>query len=1233
MQMNSSKKQFFYDFILAPLLAFGLLSLVFWQTGKWYRSLLLQNQRSQVEANLLPYSQALTAELHAQLALIEGLAAFANSHTDLASLQLYFPAYAEGLYLSAAGVRSVQIFPPEMDHLIYPSASNQEVVGRNLNDLLHNEQAEVYTAVQRALRTHQSTICGPYELRQEGLGLMMLQAIYKDDSLWGMAIIITDVPKILARAGLNQPTPGLRLAIKTGSQSILFGDEQVFSDSPVTFSIALPGGVWELSATPKNGWDEAILMEWNVFLIVSWLIISLLVFIAYLLRSCQARLRIAVDQHSSALAMQLEEKRKSEEENRKLNRVYAVLSEINEAIVRIRELPLLLNKSCEIMVEKGDFDLAWVGLLSPATQKLKPVAAAGKVGAYLDQIDIGLAQSSQKSCPIDRALREGQRVICAIDQVCDKNLKCHFHIHEARIGSVGVFPLKVYDQLRGVLALYARETDHFNEFELALLDDLAKDISFAIQIAEQEEQRLWAEADMLQSNRLYQVLSQVNQLVLRAETPEELFCNVCQIAVEHGNFKLAWVAWLDDDKKILRPVAIAGDGHGFFNNLVIPCDDPTGASGPLTTAIQAGEPYISIDFDQTTWMEIAAAAGFEAMGSFPLRLEGNLVGALNIHVDHRDYFRIKEIKLLQEVADDISFALDHQRKEALRRQAEAAIQEQYRLLKALINSPVDISIFSLDRNYCYTTFNENHRRQMMQLWNAQIEIGMNILDLVANSKFRQLAKARLDRALAGEAFTEIQHQPGLDIYYEFNWNPIRRPDGEVDGLTAFVMDISQRKRAEVALQRYAERLRNLHKIDQAILEAIDSPEAIAQTALKSIHNLLSCQRTSIFVHDRETQQAFIYTAESSAQSISSRSVTLPESEREIAETLRLEPMQIVEDVSAAEQALPLQSLLTPDDSQAYINIPLISGDRPIGILNLAWTEAHRFTAEEIEIAKEIANQIAIAVEQARLRKATTAYANELEQRVAERTAQLEISNKELEAFAYSVSHDLRAPLRAIDGFTRILYKEYHQKLDEEGNRLLGIIRESTDLMDRLITDILALSRVSRAQLRFIPIDMTYLVKMVYRDLAIGEEYDKYDFQVSDLPHAKGDPTLLRQVWSNLISNAIKYSMPKDQPRIEISGYEKDGICTYMIQDNGVGFDPRYSDKLFTPFQRLHKASEFEGTGIGLAIVQRIVHRHGGQVWAEGRLNEGATFTFTIPLKETDNETNGSRGVFPGGKQP
>jgi len=241
-----------------------------------------------------------------------------------------------------------------------------------------------------------------------------------------------------------------------------------------------------------------------------------------------------------------------------------------------------------------------------------------------------------------------------------------------------------------------------------------------------------------------------------------------------------------------------------------------------------------------------------------------------------------------------------------------------------------------------------------------------------------------------------------------------------------------------------------------------------------------------------------------------------------------------------------------------------------------------------------------------------------------RATQLEEANRELESFSYSVSHDLRAPLRAIDGFSRMLLEDYGDKLDDEGRRLLNIIRSSTQKMGELIEDLLALSRVGRKDIEVLDIDMDKLAKAVFDDIKTTMPERELQFILKPLPPAYGDPGMIRQVFVNLLSNAIKFTTPKKAATIEVDGWGNENENIYCVRDNGVGFDVQYTNKLFGTFQRLHSTEEFEGTGIGLAIVQRVIKRHGGRVWAEGKVNEGATFYFTLPLKEVEkHELKGS----------
>lgn len=232
-----------------------------------------------------------------------------------------------------------------------------------------------------------------------------------------------------------------------------------------------------------------------------------------------------------------------------------------------------------------------------------------------------------------------------------------------------------------------------------------------------------------------------------------------------------------------------------------------------------------------------------------------------------------------------------------------------------------------------------------------------------------------------------------------------------------------------------------------------------------------------------------------------------------------------------------------------------------------------------------------------------------------RANQLEAANKELESFSYSVSHDLRAPLRAIDGFTRIFEEDYGTALDDEGRRLLKVIRDNSRRMGVLIDDLLAFSRLGRQSLSSEPIDMDAMVHAALAEIRSAGAHASAEVLVQALPGVRADPSLLRQVWINLLSNALKYSSTRAAPRIEIGFVPASGsedYSTYFVKDNGVGFDMRYYDKLFGVFQRLHGIDEFTGTGVGLAIVHRLITRHGGRVWAEAELDKGATFFFCLP---------------------
>ena len=277
---------------------------------------------------------------------------------------------------------------------------------------------------------------------------------------------------------------------------------------------------------------------------------------------------------------------------------------------------------------------------------------------------------------------------------------------------------------------------------------------------------------------------------------------------------------------------------------------------------------------------------------------------------------------------------------------------------------------------------------------------------------------------------------------------------------------------------------------------------------------------------------------------------------------------------------------------------------PVGAIGCYWTDRHAASGDELRLIEALAEAAGVAIDNARL------YA-ELERRVADRTAQLEGANRELEAFSYSVSHDLRTPLRALHGFSAALLSGHREQLDDRGRHFLDRIQNAAERMAQLIEDLLTLSRITRRTLESQTVDLGAMAREIAAELHDREPRRSLEFVIGDGLAAEGDPHLLRIALENLLSNAWKFTSPCDNARVEVGAADGETGRVYFVRDTGVGFDMAYADKLFTPFQRLHGTSDFPGTGIGLAIAQRVVHRHGGRIWAEAAPGKGAAFYFTL----------------------
>ncbi len=646
---------------------------------------------------------------------------------------------------------------------------------------------------------------------------------------------------------------------------------------------------------------------------------------------------------------------------------------------------------------------------------------------------------------------------------------------------------------------------------------------------------------------------------------------------------------------------------------------------------------------QTRTRNRCNASGYESVALIPLRSEGETIGLLQLNDVRKDCFTLDMITFFEGMGASIGIVLARVKAEeallrskeeleikilerteelrnanerlhlelAERTRVEYALRESEEKLRLFIeHAPTALAMFDRDMRYCAVS----HRWiQDCHLGGRDI-IGCSHYDIFPEIPERWKTAHR--RGLSGEVVRAdddcFMRIDGSTQWLRWEVQPWFTAEGNIGGIIIFTEDVTERKRAEEALQIQMERLRILHEADKSILGAIESPESIAQTVLGRVRHLLKSNRASIGIFDFERKEANIFAADVHGESIVQVGKTLSDEAYGDLKILQQHKMDVVEDVNENPSPSPIAELLMAEGIRSYINVPLLAGKELIGALNIGWKNSRTFSSEEMEIAREATIQIAIAMEQARMRKELERYTADLEDKVRKRTAQLEAANKELEAFSYSVSHDLRAPLRAVNGYTRILLEDHEPSLNTEGKRVCSIINESAQMMAKLIDDLLALSRVGRMDMKLSPVDMQALVDSTYFELTSPENRMRIDFRIGRLPTALSDPRLARQVWINLLSNAIKFSAKKDRPIIEVKGEQDGDKILYTIKDNGAGFDMKYVNKLFGVFQRLHSRREFDGTGVGLAIVHRIVHRHQGQVWAKGETGMGASFHFTLP---------------------
>ncbi len=585
-----------------------------------------------------------------------------------------------------------------------------------------------------------------------------------------------------------------------------------------------------------------------------------------------------------------------------------------------------------------------------------------------------------------------------------------------------------------------------------------------------------------------------------------------------------------------------------------------------------------------------------------------------------------EISTLADEFNRMAGALQSRQEET--EQAAESLRESEQRMRTLLESvPVGISISTPEGNVpevnptLWKLFGYSSREEFIKVPAAALYV---------DPEDRRRVIVLLEKGLARNIEMQFRRKDGTVFWAAFTSNVLKTAKGGTQFINA-LQDITERKQAE-------ERQRFLDEASRILVGSLDYETTLTTIANLVVSRIADWCSVYLIGDNGELQQVALTHVDSEkikwAKEFQRRSASGPNQNTGVMQVIQSGQATLIPEITdemltTLVQDGELRQIVRELGLSAAMTVPLTVHGQTLGAVSFVAAKlGRRYTSDDLELATELARRAAIAVDNARLYREAQRLNDELEQRVVERTAQLEASNKELEAFSYSVSHDLRAPLRAVDGFSRILLEEHAPQLAPEAQRYLQLVRNNTLQMGRLIDDLLTFARLSRQPLQKQTVAPVDLMRQCWQELHSEQEGRRVEISIGDLPTCQADPALLKQVWINLLANALKFtrkrevarievgSIPISDPRLQIADFQSEVSDTgskivYFVCDNGVGFEMQYADKLFGVFQRLHRASEYEGTGVGLAIVQRIIHRHGGRVWAEAQVDRGAKFYFTI----------------------
>jgi PAS domain S-box-containing protein len=732
-------------------------------------------------------------------------------------------------------------------------------------------------------------------------------------------------------------------------------------------------------------------------------------------------------------------------------------------------------------------------------------------------------------------------------------------------------------------------------------------------------ERILAERKFQRKARAYSLLSECNIALVRSSDEPALLNMITSAMVDNGGYRMAWVGYVSGPQlNRIHPASQCGVEDGYLEFLSSEENENAGEREPAFQAVLSRSPVIvnqvSMPDEKSLWRLEAVRCGFRSGIAFPLIHEDKLLGVLEIFAAETEAFPEDEIQLLTELANNLSFGIQALRTREERLQVENAIHESEARFRSLFHNLSDlVFLYEINEAGMPGRFIEVNPTACQVLgYQREDFLGMSRMDVAPPDEVFELSQLWARNHLSKQFTHEgnLLTREGAAIPVEINARMI--PWQGSQAVLAVARDITERKRIEKALKQSAERLLNLHEIDKSILIA-QSSEELANGAMVRLRSMIDVERTSIAVFDRSVEESLIFSSNASGGETIFKSGLHRSMDNQWVDQLKVGKTIVYGDLSQVRPLSPLLNSLYEEGILSFACIPLINQNELIGLLNLSSTHRNAFLPESLEIAKEVADQISIALRQAQLYEQISQYAAVLEQRVAERTAELEYRNRELQTFAYSVSHDLKAPLRGIDGYSHLLLEYHSGQLDDEGRDFLNKVCRSTVQMSQLIDDLLSYSRLERHAMVRSSVHLMGFVESIIAERE-GEIHTRGVQLKVDLNcgTVNAEPEGLALAIRNLLDNALKFTNKAEIPSIEICGYETPSACILSVKDNGIGFDMQYQDRIFEIFQRLQRIEDYPGTGVGLAIVRLAMQRMGGRVWAESEPGHGATFFLEIP---------------------